>query len=502
MKKILLVIFSIWVVGRVQAQMSAAGSEYFQPGYAYRHVFNPAFVPQTGYVAIPVLGTLNLTVVSNLGLADFLYPLPSGELGNFLHPDVSAEEFLENIRKDNYLNLSLNASLLSAGWFWGRSFWTFDIQLKGGFRSGIPYEFFEFAKKEMSENPTRYRIEDMRIDLQSYVEMGIGYAREVGPEFTVGGKFKFLVGLAQAELRVNRMDVSLSDEAWNVSSDADFRVFGRLVDVDFVEGQSMPEFGMGQIAPSGYGAAIDLGVEYRPSFLPGLRFSASVLDLGFISYKKEDIEQFTAQGDVMFDGFDNLGMGMDMEVSVRNLTGELMEMIAFEQTPVQENMCRMVTPTLNFGAEYGIWGNRFSIGLLNTTVFYSSHVESDLSLIGSIHPCRWFSASVAYSFIGGNRGLGWSLNFTPSYGLNLFLASNYTPLSVNTQFIPLKKAHANIQVGLTVPIGNNRRYTYEAEVQDANYFPYTSSHPEIPSNRYSSDTEYEEDDYNGPVYVE
>lgn len=469
----------------MQAQMPAAGSQYFQPGYAYRHLFNPAFVPQTGYVGIPVLGDLNLTAASNLGLADFLYPLADGSLGTFMHPEVPAETFLKNIKKNNSLNVSLNTSILSAGWFWGRSFWNFDIQVKAGLRVGIPYGFFEFLKKEMSSNPSHYQIEDLMVGIQSYMEIGIGYARELSPELTVGGKFKFLVGLAQMEMRVDQMDIYLSDEVWRIRSDASLRVFGRLLHSELPADATFPAFSFGSISPSGYGAALDLGAEYRPSFLPGLRFSASLLDMGFLSYKQQDIQQYSAHGEVEFSGFEDVGMDMDVSEEVGALTDGLMQMFEFQEDHAEGNMSRLVTPTLNFGAEYGFWGNRFSVGLLNTTVFYSSRAESDLTLIGNIHPCRWFSASIAYSFFGGNRGIGWALNITPSHGLNLFIASNYTPLQLSPQFIPLKKAHANIQFGLTIPLGNNRRYTYDADPQDVNAFPYTFRRPEEHPNRYA-----------------
>ncbi|MDE7102550.1 MAG: hypothetical protein K2O37_07110, partial [Bacteroidales bacterium] len=86
---------------------------------------------------------------------------------------------------------------------------------------------------------------------------------------------------------------------------------------------------------------------------------------------------------------------------------------------------------------------------------------------------------------GNRRGLGWAVNITPKYGLNLFISSNYTPLYVGKAFMPLKRAHANVQFGLTFAIGNNRRYTYGASDYDNNAFPYTYRHPELNRpNRY------------------
>ena len=467
----------------LKAQSGIAGVEYFQPGYAYRHMMNPAFVPQWGYVGVPVLGLLNVNVRSNLGLADFLYPLENGKLGTFLHPEVSSEEFLSNIQKKNKIEVGLNTNILSAGWFWGKAFWSVHVGLKTNMQLGIPYEFFDFVKNEMNANPTRYEISGLEAAVKAYVEVGIGYSRVLNDEFSVGGKFKFLIGVAEAELRVDKMDIALSDEAWKINTNANFRVFGRLLESELPEDGNFPTFAFGAIAPAGYGAAIDLGGEYRPSFLPGLRFSLALTDLGFLSYKSQDITQYTTTGEVVFEGFDNVGPDMDVEQEVDGLLSDLENMVSFEEIPTDEGMSRMVNPTLNIGAEYGFWGNRFSVGLLNTTTFYHAYAESELSVIANIHPARWFSVSVAYSFLGGRNGLGWALNITPSSGLNLFVASNYTPLQVTPQFIPLKRARANIQLGLTIPLGRNRAYTQDKDPQGVNVFPYSFKDPENHPNK-------------------
>lgn len=460
----------------------AAGVEYFQPGYAYRHRFNPAFVPQWGYMGMPGIGNLNVSMASTMGLSDFLYPLENGKLGTFMHPEVSADAFLKNIRKKNNLSVGFDIDVLSAGWFWGRAFWSFDISAKGGMQMSIPYGLFEFVKKEMTANPSRYHIKDLRVDALAYMEVALGHSRSLNEEITVGGKLKFLVG-TQMEMRVNRMDISLGDEAWTVSSDADFRVFGRLVETSANDAY-FPDFRIGDVAPSGYGIAFDLGMEYKPLFLPGLRFSAAVTDLGFLYYGKNGMKAYKAAGNVLFDGFEQIGMDMDLQEEVNGLVEDMKSMLAWEEIPVLKEMVRMVNPTLNFGVEYGFWGNRFSLGLLNTTTFYPSHVQSELSLIANIHPARWFSLSFSYAFIGHREGFGWAFNITPKWGLNLFVASNYTPLQVNPQWIPLKRAHAHVQVGLTIPLGNNRAYLYDKEPDDVNAFPYSFRYPDDHKNRY------------------
>lgn len=469
-------------LGCLYPQTSFSGVQYFQPGYAYRHTLNPAFVPQWGYVSFPALGDINAGFTSNLGVADFLYPLKDGTVGTFLHPEVTPERFLKNIKRTNYININLDMSIISAGWFWGRSFWSVDVRVKAGLQLAAPYEFFELLKRGMDKNPAVYNIKNMGAQAQAYTEIAVGYARDLNEQWSVGGKFKFLTGVSTATFLVRDMQIYLSDDVWKVNSNADVHVFGRLVDLETADDLSVR---FGEIAPSGYGMAVDLGAEFRPAFAKGLRFSASLLDLGFLCFGQESVRKYEAQGEVEYTGFEDLGMDMDVSGEIERLTDDMLGMFDFTEVPVYKNYAKRVTPTLNFAVEYGFWGNRFSVGLLSSTTFYALHPESELSVVGNIHPARWFSVSLAYSFLGNRRGLGWAVNITPKYGLNLFISSNYTPLYVGRAFMPLKRAHANVQFGLTFAIGNNRRYTFGASDYDNNAFPYTYRYPELNKpNRY------------------
>ena len=476
MKKIALFAFFILsVVPASHAQVPVSGVGYFQPGYAYRHMLNPAFVPMYGYVGIPVAGNADFRLGSNMGLADFLYPMPDGSLGTFMHPEVDADAFLKRMHRRNYIGMDFNSMLLSGAWFSGKSFWNVHAAVRGIFQMGLPYELFEFAKRGMYRNPTRYKMEDIEMAFKSYIELAVGYARPVTDEITVGGKFKFLLGLVEAELRMDKVDASMGDDVWKLNSTADFRIFGRLLECDWPQDESLPAFSFGDVGLSGFGAAVDVGGEYRPSFLPGLRFSLSLLDLGFIGYPRNSIQQYSASGETDFDGFEDLGPDVDWRGQLQDAADGLLSLADFEEAAVDKSMARMINPSLNIGAEYAVWNNRFSVGLLNTTTFYHSYTENELSLIANLRPVRWFSFSLAYSFFGLANGLGWALNFTPDVGLNVFIASNYTPLEVNPQFIPLRRAHLDFQFGMVVPLTRNRPQVSGRDPMNVNIYPYGPS---------------------------
>lgn len=69
-------------------------SGYFLEGYTYRHLMNPAFAPERNYVAIPVIGNINVGAQSNVGLNTFIYPYGNNKLTTFMNGNISSSEFL------------------------------------------------------------------------------------------------------------------------------------------------------------------------------------------------------------------------------------------------------------------------------------------------------------------------------------------------------------------------------------------------------------------------
>lgn len=136
-------------------------SAYFLEGYTYRHQMNPAFASERNYVGMPVLGNFNIGLQSNIGVSNFLYKLPNGDLTTFLNGSVSSGEFLDGLKNRNRLNLDVDMNIISFGFHkWG-GFNTFDLSIKSGTRANLPKDLFEFAKVGMQGGHSEYNLEDM-----------------------------------------------------------------------------------------------------------------------------------------------------------------------------------------------------------------------------------------------------------------------------------------------------------------------------------------------------
>lgn len=448
----------------VKAQ-GPAMSEYFLPGYNQRHWLNPALMPQFGYFNFPALGMIGVNVQSNMGLNSLLYPLDNGKIGTFLHPDVPADEALSGFKKNNYVNVNTDISLLSWGWYEGTSFWSVDLSAHVHADMNLPYEAFEFLKLGMTGDPTEYYMKNVGVNAQAWMSLAVGHSRAITPEWHVGGKFKFLYSPFDVSANFPSTDLLLSGDVWQVHTNGRGQMHGIVQPV--VDGDSINGFETGNAGrDAGYGIAFDLGFEYRPNYVNGLRFSFALTDLGFVTYRRESGVNLDLTGDLVYEGME-ISTGGNGEVNLDMNVG-------MEATVPERAYTRAMFAHMNAGVEYDFYRDMFSVGLLSSTYLNWHHVTTELTASFNVKPLKWLSLAVSYSFLKTRQTIGWALNITPKWGLNFFFASDYTPVVFNRvrtgsgNFkISAKQVNAQFMFGISFPIGNNvmvpeRGGTYEA----------------------------------------
>ena len=122
----------------------------------YRYRLNPALINDYGYFSFPVLGNVAIGVNSNMALSKFLYPR-GNELVTGLHPSIPADEFLGGLKNKNNLDLDIDMTLLSFGFFAFNGFNTFDISLKSQTSIYLPKDLFTFLKTGQGDGgPAEY----------------------------------------------------------------------------------------------------------------------------------------------------------------------------------------------------------------------------------------------------------------------------------------------------------------------------------------------------------
>lgn len=102
---------------------------------------NPALNPGRGYINFPGIGPFNASInSSSLSYQDVLDIIDNSEDGDYF----MNSDFIGRLDNVNNLNVNLSADILSAGWYKGKNFWSFNIGVRNEIGASIPKSMFEF----------------------------------------------------------------------------------------------------------------------------------------------------------------------------------------------------------------------------------------------------------------------------------------------------------------------------------------------------------------------
>ena len=466
-KAITFIAIALATAGGAFAQQ-AFRSTYFLEGYNLRHQFNPAFASRTSYFSIPVISSFNLETQSNMGVSTFLYPV-NGKLTTFMNSSVPAGEFLGKLKPDNQLNVDNMVSLMSVGILNGKSFFSFDVNMRTGVAVNLPYSLFDFMKN--AGKTQSYDISGISASADSRMEFALGYSRRVTERLSVGCRVKFLVGMANLKADIDRMNIQMTEDRWSIRSN------GSLRSSSFMEIQTKGESGATLDDPSdkdlldfdsvkanknsivnGFGAAIDLGAELE--IIDGLKLSLAVNDLGYMFWKNTTVARTSGEG-WSFEGFDNVSFDGDNENSLKNqiggLTDDVMDLFDFRRTEKDGTDGGMIAATVNVGAEYTMPFYRgLSAGLLSSTYIHGPYSWTEARLFANVKLVEWFSAGASYAVSKFGSTVGAVLGIHVP-GFNIFIGTDHLPFrfaKANDWILyPYGKLNTNINFGISFNLG-------------------------------------------------
>lgn len=459
MKKLHTLVLLLFAAASAAAQNPTA---YFMEGSTFRTQFNPAFAPLRGYVNVPVIGGIELSVNNSLPLDRMLYPR-DGKLVPLFDRSVTAAQALDGIKADNVIGLGLRTNIIGFGKFTRnhKNFWAFDINLRADTEIDVPGALVRFIKRGDAGT-----IRNLGFAAESYLDAGFSYSFPLlGDRLYVGAKAKFLVGLARAKVNFERIDVVLREDRWAVDAvgSIDANVPGAEVDYRF-DKQRQPYFepddiGIGTFKPAGFGFAVDLGATY--DILPDLQASLAVTDLGFIGWNKAT--SVTGRSSV---SVEYTGVTVENGETLSSPDFSLDDLTRFRPDTEKSN-ARMLHASLNAGVEYFMWNHRVGFGLLYQARFLE--FKSLHSVTGSVNfsPVRWFTLAASYTRFGGRGGaFGVALNACPGW-INFFVGTDLVTAKFSPQYIPVKQRSMNVTFGLGFPLGRRshrvQEYIYSSD---------------------------------------
>lgn len=451
------VLFTVHCAGYAQFLRTS----YFMEGTHYRQQLNPALAPGRGYLNLPVIGTFNASVNSStLGYQDVMDIIDNSEGGDFFKSDA----FINKLDNLNNLNVNLSTDILSAGWYKGKNFWSFNIGLRNDIGASIPKGMFEFMREMdgLSADDNLERLSNINqkvghqsLEINSYAEVGVGLARNITERLTVGARVKALLGVGNLKLDINNITVNSNLSGYNTGDlndlngraeirvDATLENSSKLIELSEDDGV-IDEIEFGTFGLAGYGLGIDLGASYK--LMDKLTLSASLLDLGFMKWSKNNTSVAKATANQSYD----LTNSSDRYEFVDKVaSGEVLNFDMLNMTldkSAQKDRSTSLTSTLVLGAEYELLGDLLAVGALYTGRFAKPETLNELTLSANIRPKNNLNLALSYSLWQGS-------------GKTFGVAAKLGPIFVGTDYMFFGKDTKNLNayIGFSLPLNKQKK---------------------------------------------
>ena len=440
-------------------------TDYFMETSYLRNSLNPALRPDQGYLVLPILPNIGVNVQTNtFNLDNLTFKGLNGNRVTFMHPSISADQFLSNLSTDNYLNTDINMKLLGVGFYSGDNFWNIDLGIRTHIDANIPKSFFGLLKKGFDQNSqSLYDLSDLSATGYSLVELGIAHSRPfLNNSLIAGVRVKLLGGIADFDLHAKSLSIDAGPDYWRAKSEVTLGGSAPGVIAKYDEKGNLDGFDFGDFGMPGYGAGLDLGAVYDfKDATPGLnrlKVSAALNDIGFISWSKNNSLSMRSPATEVTITPSSLSSqdGASLSDVLEDAFDDIREAVNLREDK-QSGRTTALRMHMMLGAEYEIFKHRLSVGALYSNRFGNYFNKSEFTVSANARLSRFISTSFSYSFMHSKFDtFGFALHLAPTRGINLFLASDYAVPHVNSEFIPTTSKAINFQMGISIPLGSKK----------------------------------------------
>jgi len=435
------IITALLLLAGIQGFAQDFSTGYFLKGYTYAYRLNPALRPARGFISLPGISNVNVNVGGNVGADSFFFPVSGGKIGTFRHPEVSATDFLSGLPERSVLTPNANTNILGFGFRSGKTFHTFDIDVRSINGISASKGLLQYMKQGAAGGIT---IPEITVDDQTFAEIAYGVSFPVGERLVLGGRLKALVGGAMLQARVTDVTITENGDYETFRAKGEARVALNELEIGT---QTSPSGGATDVIDwektdlhkfkgiSGLGAAADIGMTFR--LTEGIRLSASLSDLGGIRWETP-VAAKTSTTD-----------SWEREISDSFDFESMLNKFEFHKSGETATF-RMLPMTLRLGAEYAL-NEKIGFGALatqRTGLFPLTELRGSVNtFLGNFFG---LSASAAVS----NLGLSWGAAMNiDAHAFDLFLGFDSIPTRFSTQYIPLGHANVAATLGLSITFG-------------------------------------------------
>jgi hypothetical protein len=416
----------------------------FQTQGAFQQVYvNPAAQPDGKiHVGFPLISNLNFGA-SNSGftLSDMLTVRPDDSLM------ITPDRVINSLNPINYLTFDTQLDLFSLGIYIGKSYLSFNISERTNFQfmyaGDLPRLLLEGNGGSLLGN--RASFDNSGMNLNVFREVGLGLSTPINDKLTIGVRAKLLMG---------HFNVTTVNSSFGMHTDAETYALtfdgGARVNTAGFENLDLPGLTPLDIFfnNENLGIAVDLGADYKLD--DKITLSASVLDLGYISWSSNVANYNIADFNYTFSGVELLDFMGGNTSALDEVIDTLNSQFSTFKT---DEVYRSGLYTRFFlGGNYKI-NDKFNAGALVYNEFIANSLRQAVSISGGIKLKDYFTLTTNYTIFSrsySNIGLGLIVKGGP---VQFFVISD----NLSVAFAPERSKNLHARFGLNLAVGKKPR---------------------------------------------
>jgi hypothetical protein len=382
---------------------------------------NPGFVTQNKfYVSVPI--GFNSFSINNSGftLNDLLVKRSTDDSLE-IRPDLA----ISKMKSINFLSMDVASELFGMGFKVRSNFFSVSAILKTQLNLIYSKDLFRLINEGNGSSTFLGNTADLSglgVNMNAYMEYGVAYNRSISKRLTVGARLKFLSGIANIHTTRSEMRLWTNPVTYDINLSGGYGI--NSSNAFYFSDSSNQDKRTSALIQSPFsfkniGLGLDLGVTYK--LTEKIELNASIVDLGYITWKNNVKNYSSKEIDYTFKGFDINSVLFDSVNVAKGLQDTLKQVF---QNQTNSNTYKTSLYTRFYLAVRYELNKIVSANVIVCNQLLESHNRISLAIGANVKLKNWVAMNVNYAAFGGsfgNIGLGFALKGGP---LQIYLASD------------------------------------------------------------------------------
>jgi hypothetical protein len=413
---------------------------------------NPAFQPDDAfYIYLPAISSIGLGVVNT----------------GFTIDELNGERSLNKIASDilddkNLLGIDFGTTIFGFGFEVGDNFFfNYATSFKFSNELEYPSDLIGFASGNYDYDNLKGKtisLSEMNMEAFSYIENSFGFSYRINKNLVVGTNIKYLIGVGNAKFDLKKANIETDNDLNHMKIDAEahLKVYGFPTTLKNGDEGSLEDFEIEadddnfetSDVTGNTGFGIDFGATYDNFFIENLQISASITDLGYISWKN-NAREITFKSNYTFKGADINDLVDDDSDSDIFDSDEFNKESRYNSKSAGDASTTL-RPKIHLGASYKLF-SWVEFNALSRTIISEIDTRTSFTLASTVYAGNILGLTGAYSIMNGsfsNIGVGLDLKLG---GLQIYMLTD----NILGSTMPHMSKTANIRLGINLSIGDH-----------------------------------------------